>query len=280
MTVASVLQVSGSDAAAAVSDAEFHRLLGIPRGREVPVDVIERAGLARCWYEEHGRPFVATRRMALAGIRRDAVALETGDVLEGPALADRLRAGEAHALVVAAFSAGGEVADEAARLWTAERPDESYFLDRFAAAVAEQLVWRASAALCADATAAGEGLLGHLSPGCGRWDLSAQHALMALLLGRPAAGIPAPTSRDGVRPAQVDVAGTTDQHRDVWSIGPISLLESGALHPQHSLLAALGVARRAIVVTPESSCRSCELRHCRYRRAAYARDVADPGMSE
>jgi hypothetical protein len=220
------------------------------------VEVAKRAGLARRWYEEHGRPFVATRRLALAAISGDAVTLESGDVLAGPALADRLRDGEAHALVVAAFSAGREVADEAARMWADERPDESYFLDRFAAAVAEQLVWRASALLCVDATAAGEGLLAHLSPGCGRWDLSAQHALMALLLG------------------------TTDHHADVCSIGPIRLLESGGLHPQHSLLAALGVTRRAIVVTPESSCRSCDLRHCRYRRAAYARDIADPGTTE
>lgn len=248
MTVAGVLQVSGSDAAAAVSDAEFQRLLGVPRGREVATEVVRRAGLARRWYEEHGRPFVATRRLAIAAIGRDVVTLESGDVLAGPALADRLREGEAHALVVAAFSAGREVADESARLWADERPDEAYFLDRFAAAVAGQLVWRASAVLCADATAADEGLLAHLSPGCGRWDLSAQHALMALLLG------------------------TTDHLADASSIGPIRLLESGALHPQHSLLAALGVTRRAIVVTPESSCRSCDLRHCRYRRAAYARD--------
>ncbi|HQR23165.1 MAG TPA: hypothetical protein PK163_00165 [Steroidobacteraceae bacterium] len=256
MTVASILQVSGSDAAAAVSDAEFHRLLGVPRGREVPVEVAERAGLARRWYEEHGRPFVATRRLALAAISHDAVTLRSGDVLAGPALADRLRDGEAHALVVAAFSAGREVADEAARLWADARPDESYFLDRFAAAVVEQLVWRASAVLCADATATGEGLLQHLSPGCGRWDLSAQHALMALLLG------------------------TTGHQADAWSIGPIRLLESGALHPQHSLLAALGVTRRAIVVTSESACRNCDLRHCRYRRAAYARDAAEPGTTE
>ena len=263
MTVAGVLQVSGSDAAAAVSDAEFQRLLGVPRGREVATEVARRAGLARRWYEEHGRPFVATRRLAIAAIGRDSVTLASGDVLAGPALADRLREGEAHALVVAAFSAGREVADESARLWADERPDEAYFLDRFAAAVAGQLVWRASAVLCADATAADEGLLAHLSPGCGRWDLSAQHALMALLVGMPATE---------ARPAQVDVAGMSHQHGDAWSVGPIRLLESGALHPQHSLLAALGVTRRAIVVTPESSCRSCDLRHCRYRRAAYARD--------
>jgi hypothetical protein len=187
------------------------------------------------------------------------VTLETGEVIEGAALAERLVAGEAHALVAIAVSAGREAADEAARLWADDRPDESYFLDRFAAAVTEQLVWQASAALCGDATAADEALLPHLSPGCGRWEISAQHQLMALLLG-------------GSMPADRDADSSRHDSEHCMTIGPLTLLESGALRPQHSLLAALGVTGRAIVSTPESSCRSCDLAHCRYRRARYARE--------
>jgi hypothetical protein len=254
-----ILSVAASDAAAGVSDVEFTRLLGIPRGREVSQEVSERAALARHWYVEHGRPFVAVRRAGLRAVGPQSVTLETGEVIEGAALAERLVAGEAHALVAIAVSAGREAADEAARLWADDRPDESYFLDRFAAAVTEQLVWHASAALCGDATAADEALLPHLSPGCGRWEISAQHQLMALLLGG---------SMPGDRAA--DAAG--HDPGGCMTIGPLTLLETGALRPQHSLLAALGVTRRAIVSTPESSCRSCDLAHCRYRRARYARD--------
>jgi len=259
VSAATILRISAGDAAGGVSDAEFKRLIGIPRGREVSGEVAARAALARPWYIEHGRPFVATRRIELREIGADSVTLETGEVIEGAALAERLRGGEAHALVALAVSAGSEAADEAARLWAVDRPDESYFLDRFAAAVAEQLVWQASAALCADATAEGEGLLPHLSPGCGRWDISAQHQLMALLLG---------ASPEDVRAA---ADATEDEPSRGPTLGPLTLLESGALRPQHSLLAALGVTRRAIVSTPESSCRSCDLAHCRYRRARYAR---------
>lgn len=261
-----MLSVSASDAAAGVSEVEFTRLLGIPRGREVSEEVGERAALARHWYVEHGQPFVAVRRAGLRAVGPRSVTLETGEVVEGAALAERLVAGEAHALVAIAVSAGREVADEAARLWADDRPDESYFLDRFAAAVAEQLVWQASAALCGDATAAGEGLLQHLSPGCGRWDISGQHALMALLLGVLSQEVRASTS------------ATEAETSHGVTLGPLTLLETGALRPQHSLLAALGVTRRAIVATPESSCRCCDLARCRFRRARYVRDSA-PGVN-
>lgn len=260
MSATTTLAVSAADAAAGVKDAEFRRLLGIPRGREVADEIGERAGLARRWYAAYGRPFVALRRMALVGATPQSVTLETGEVIGGAALAERLRDNEAYALVALAVSAGPEVAAEAARLWADDRPDESYFLDRFAAAVAEQLVWQASAALCGDATTAGEGLLPHLSPGCGRWEISAQHQLMALLC---AGQMPQPH-------ATPPAAG--EDGRPVLVLGPITLLASGALKPQHSLLAALGVTRRAIVATAESSCRSCDLARCRYRRAPYARD--------
>ncbi len=267
MSAATILHISAGDAAAGVSDAEFKRLIGIPRGREVSEEVAARAGLARHWYVAHGRPFVATRRIELRDIGVASVTLGTGEVITGAALAERLRDGEAHALVALAVSAGCEVAEEAARLWAADRPDESYFLDRFAAAVAEQLVWQASAALCGDATAAGEGLLPHISPGCGRWEISAQQSLMALLIG-----VSPPAGRDA-DPAGHDPDG-------VMTIGPLTLLETGALRPQHSLLAALGVTRRAIVATPESSCRSCDLAHCRYRRARCARETPVPRVIE
>jgi hypothetical protein len=265
VSVATVLQVSAEDVVAGVRDAEFHRLLGMPRGREMAGEIHQRADLARGWYAEHGQPFIAARRIGLRESGPESVTLETGDVIGGAALAERLRSGEAHALVAVAVSAGREVADEAARLWAEDRPDESYFLDRFAAAVAEHLVWQASAALCARATAAGEGLLPHLSPGCGRWEMSGQHELMALLLGAP---------------LNEPAAGTSTAEQEastVVTLGPLTLLESGALRPQHSLLAALGVSRRAIVATPESSCRSCDLAGCRYRRARYLRDSRAPG---
>ena len=191
----------GAELAAAVPEREYLRLLGLPRGRALEGDLRERADGARAWYAEHGQPFVAARRVGVAGLGPAAVRLDTGTIFESVPLAQRLRDGEAHALVALAASAGPEVADETRRLWAIGRPDEAYFLDRFAVAVTERLVFWASATICRASEPARETLLPHLSPGCGHWDLADQHALMALLTGE-----------DG---------GTT--------LGPMALLPSGAL---------------------------------------------------
>ena len=133
VAAAQVLTVASAEVAAAVPDHEYRRLLGLPPGLELSRDLVARAKRAREWYAANGRPFAATRRVELRGIGAVEVMLATGDVLTSVALADRLREGDAHALVVLAASAGPEVAEEATRLWGAGRPDEAYFLDRFAA---------------------------------------------------------------------------------------------------------------------------------------------------
>jgi hypothetical protein len=241
VTPAVALPAPATALAAAVPEREYLRLLGLPRGRALEGELLDRANGARAWYAGHGHPFVATRRVALREVGPTSVTLETGAELRSTVLADRLRAGEGHALVVLAASAGCEVADEAARLWATDRPDEAFFLDRFAVAVTERLVFWASATICRASEPAGETLLPHLSPGCGHWDLADQHRLMALLTGEDAGTI----------------------------LGPIALLPSGALRPQHSVLAALGVTHRPFAATPEDLCRSCDLDPCAFRRAPF-----------
>ena len=244
MTAAQTLPAAASELAAAVKEREYLRLLGLPRGRSLEGDLRARADGARQWYASHGQPFVAARRVALREVASGVIALETGEALTSTVLADRLRTHEAHALVALGASAGREVAEETKHLWATDRPDEAYFLDRFAVAVAERLVFWASATLCRASESERETLLPHLSPGCGHWDLGDQHRLMALLTGGSA-----PT------------------------LGPIELLSSGALHPQHSLLAALGVTRRPYTSSAEGLCRSCDLDPCAFRRAPFTNDA-------
>jgi len=239
----SALGSQGVELAAAVSERELLRLLGMPRGRDLAGELGERAEAARSWYAANGQPFAATRRHAVERVSPTEVQLAGGTTLRSGALADGLRATRGHAVVVLAVSAGREVAAETRRLWASERPDEAYFLDRFAAAVAEALVLRASGSECRDASRAGETLLPPLSPGCGRFEIGDQQRLARLLGGEPA-----PDER--------------------LRLGPIEVLATGALDPPHSLLAALGVTREPLVAaTPEGLCRACELEPCGFRRA-------------
>jgi hypothetical protein len=235
-----------AELAGAVSERELLRLLGLPRGRALEGDLRARAEGARASYASQGRPFAAARRVGLAGLHASNLRLEDGTELRSPALAEALRATSGHAVFVLAVTAGRGVATEAGRLWTAERPDEAYFLDRFAAAATEALLLQVSGALCRVASRDGETFLPPQSPGCGRFELGDQQRLMQLL-----GAVPVGDERLG--------------------LGPIELLPSGALDPQHSLLAAIGVTRQArAATTPEDLCRGCELDPCGFRRAPFS----------
>ena len=134
------LRPQATELAAAVSERELLRLLGMPRGRGLEGDLRERAEGARAWYAAHGRPFAASCRVGVQDCPLPWCASTDGTELRSPALAEGLRATRGHAVVVLALSAGREVAAEVGRLWAAERPDEAFVLDRFAAAVTEALV--------------------------------------------------------------------------------------------------------------------------------------------
>lgn len=236
-----------SELAASVGERELLRLLGLPRGRALEGELRTRADDARAWYARHGRPFAATRRIDVRDLTSTGVLLSDASELRSLRFAESLRATRGHAVLVLAVSAGRAVASEVARAWAEDRPDEAYFLDRFAAAVTEELVRQASGTECRSASQAGETLLPPHSPGCGDFAIGDQHRLMALLGGRPEGG-------------------------ERVALGPIELLPKGALDPPHSLLAALGVTRHAVEApTPEALCRGCELDPCTYRRAPLSR---------
>jgi len=87
----------------AVEEREYARLLGYPWGTSLEGDVLERAEQAAEWYELNAEPRV---------YRSNAIV---------------------------AITAGHEVDEEVQRLWNLEHVDEAYFLDRYAAAIVEQL---------------------------------------------------------------------------------------------------------------------------------------------
>ena len=237
MSPLAAIEPRPAELAEALPASEDARLRGPPRARPRAGEAADRAAAARSWYAAHARPWVAARRVALAYLGREQVALETGHVFRSRELAGRLLAGEAHGLLALAVTAGAEVDAESQRLWDAGRPDEAYFLDRLGAAIAEHLVGWASVWYCREAALGGETVLGHLSPGCGDWDL-----------------------REQARLAEAVGLGS----------GPLRMLDSGMLLPKNSLLAARGLSHAAGVASPEDACRSCDLTPCRFRRAAYA----------
>jgi len=92
-----------------VEEREYARLLGYPWGTSLEGDVRQLAVAAAESYEQHAKPRVYCVSPA-----------------EAP-------------YTVTAITAGREVDAEVDRLWNADRVDEAYFLDRYAAAVVEKL---------------------------------------------------------------------------------------------------------------------------------------------
>lgn len=78
MNASVAFEPSARELVEAVSDAEYARLLGLPRTRALEGDLALRAQAARAWYAANGRPWVAARRSAIARLDAESVALETG----------------------------------------------------------------------------------------------------------------------------------------------------------------------------------------------------------
>jgi hypothetical protein len=244
MTGLATLAPAGGEVAAQVSAAEYARLLLIPRHKLQEEALAERAQAARDWYAAHGRPWIGARRVDIAGLDGPRVTLATGQSFASASLADRLRAAESHAVVAVAVTAGPEAEAEYRRHWSEGRPDEGFFVERFAVGVTEELLRRAAAWTCRAAESAGETALFHASPGCGSWPLEEQGKLMSVLAEGP----------DPV-------------------VGPVRMWPTGALAPVHSVLALVGLTRRRVAPTPADACRSCDLDPCSFRRAPYRRSA-------
>lgn len=241
MTAAIISTIDAASVTASITQQEYHRLLSLPRNYIMEGDMLQRAENARTWYSQNGQPMVASLAIDVKEINPPSVLLKSGHELQSDVLAKRLQKGEAHSLMILAVSAGREVSKEVAAHWAEGRPDEAFFLDRFAVAVVEHLVFNASQIFCRSLESKHETLMQHLSPGCGEWDISDQHKLMELLAGAP---------------------GKTE-------LGPLKLLSSGAIDPQHSILAVIGVTHGNFAYTPAHLCRSCDLNPCEFRRAPY-----------
>ncbi|MGA2181465.1 MAG: hypothetical protein ABSH47_00420 [Bryobacteraceae bacterium] len=226
-----------------VEPAEYVRLLGYPRGWALEGRARELADWARAWYTENGRPWIYARQADSFELGDDSVRIE-GAEFTSARLRQTLQKAEAHSVILAAVCAGPEVEQEARKRWEDERPDEYFFLEVFGSAVVEHLVTMTGARLCAWAESQQMAVLPHYSPGYPEWDIVEQPQLLELLTGRQ------------VLPSIVEV------------------LDSGALRPKKSLLAAFGVTRhgdRFRRLTELVPCENCSLAPCQYRRVPYHR---------
>jgi len=231
----------------AVEEAEYHRLLGYPRGHVLTERARELAAWARQWFATNGRPWVYLREanleLAADALRIDGVEFASRQLREHLA-----RAGATRAMFVVA-TAGRNLEEHARELWEAAKPDEYFFLEIFGSAVVERLVATTSGRICELADRDGLMAVPHYSPGYSGWDVADQTKLFELI------------SRGVNHP---------------WP-EPLEVLPSGMPRPKKSLLGVFGLAaksesgRAALRAAP---CENCALSPCRFRRAPYRHAAA------
>jgi len=239
-----VIELLDTSPQIAVDPAEYHRLLGYPRGAELSERAQELEACTRAWYAAHGRPWIYARQAATVEVADHAVVVD-GERLTSPRLRRSLRDAAGTGAVLVAVSAGPELESEAHRRWVEAKPDEYFFLEVYGSAVVEHLTMIAGARLCAWADGERLAVLPHDSPGYPDWDIAEQSRLMALVNARAANG----------------------------SV-PIDVLETGMLRPKKSLLAVFGLTPaldRVERLTSLVPCEHCAYQPCQYRRAPYRR---------
>lgn len=233
-----------------VDQAEYQRLLGYPRGKELEGRAKELSDWARAWYAANGKPWVYVRQAAEMNLEGGRLNLDGARFACAP-LRKSFERAEAHAAIVAAVGAGPEAETESQKLWQEEKPDEYFFLEMYSSAVVEHLVTMTGARLCAWAEGHGMAVLPHYSPGYPDWDVAEMPALLRLI----------ERTQKQTLPSEIHV------------------LESGMLTPKKSLLAVFGLTRhmdRVRKLTDLVPCQNCSYRSCVYRRTPYVRATRTP----
>lgn len=228
-----------------VQPEEYTRLLGYPRGHALEGRALELAEAARAWYASHGRPWFYARQAESFALTASNLCIDSVP-FTSPHLAATLAQAEAHSAILVAVGAGPEAEEESARLWVAEKPDEYFFLEMYAAAVVERLATLAGARLCDWAEHHSMAVLPHTSPGYAEWDVAEQPHLLRLI----------------------------QQTRHIPLPSPVEVLDSGMLRPRKTQLAVFGLTRHTERLRPLTDlipCERCSFGPCAYRRAPYRR---------
>jgi hypothetical protein len=228
-----------------VQPEEYIRLLGFPHGWTLEGRSRELADSTRDWYAQYGRPWVYARQAEKLEVRGTSVEID-GVAFVSKRLQSTLQQAEAHNVILVAVGAGPEAEEEARRRWSAEKPDEYFFLEMYASAVVEHLTTTTGAQLCDWAEQHDMAVLPHYSPGYPEWNIEQQHRLLELIRQNGRHALPS----------------------------EIEVLDSGMLRPKKSLLAVFGLTRqteRLKKITELVPCENCSFAPCQYRRAPYRR---------
>jgi hypothetical protein len=225
-----------------ISDYEYFRMLGYPKGHLPEGRAREIADATRAWYAENGLPWTYRRELAVGW--DDETLLLDGVSFPSPQLATYFREHAVTRAFGVVANPGSALPARAHEHWQGGRPDEYFFAEVYGTAVAERLFAEVTQPICKIACAEGAVPLEHYLPGYGGWDIAEQPALHQLIFKHPEAAPPE----------------------------PIEVLASGMPRPKKVMLAIAPIAPEAPVFRHDPSlvpCGGCSLEACPVRLAPY-----------
>ena len=153
---------------------------------------------------------------------------------------------DAEELVIGLVTAGAAIEERVRQLLEEGQMTRALLLDAAGSAAAEEAADLLGARIVGQQQDRAEAVSCRLSPGYGRWPLSAQTALFERL-----------------------------PHEELG----VELLASMLMVPRKSISFAMWLGARGAIGTGLSGCSRCNLEHCRYRRLPLGADPAHSGVS-
>ena len=152
--------------------AEYHRLLGYPRGPRLDRarPRIGRLGAGVVRPATDGPGFMPAKPDSLRN-RRTVRSASTASRSPAGVCSRRCEEAEAHSAILVAAGAGPEAEETPDRLWREEKPDEYFFLEVFGSAVVEHLS-PPPVRVCAPGRKRGDGRAAALQPRLWEWDIA------------------------------------------------------------------------------------------------------------
>lgn len=215
-----------------VDQEHFMRRLGFPSDYELPEHMEETMEMTTTWYEEHGQPWLGIYEIDVT-IDGEEVRFDE-ELVESEKIYKRFVKYGVNKAVIILATAGLKSDERIKELWE-DYPDQSFFLDAYAASVTESIVNFAVDYIKSWSTLKGQKSLSRYSPGYIGWNLTQQKVLM-----------------DAIMKKQDNI--------------PVELTDSALLFPLKSQISVVGLHNKDVDQKKiEMVCSTCSFMKCSCR---------------
>lgn len=162
-----------------INRAHYIRRLGYPKDYEVSEEIEASMKWAVQWYQKNGNPWLQIYELSVC-LKDEKLTLNNVET-QAPKVYKRFKKYGVEKALLIASTAGSTVDEQTTKLWSSDYPDRAFFLDTYAASVAEAIVSFAVDYIDAWSLQKNMKALSRYSPGYPGWELKEQYLLMDII---------------------------------------------------------------------------------------------------